>query len=284
MAENGKWNRPTSGNPTAERKRGKPTATRGLVAGLLVVVVAGIAAWLIMSPAESRKPEPRSKKPTPIKDVKPAAVPKPMVAETNKVAKTESAVPLEKWNGHEIVSRKTVTNGVNVVITMVGKDGKIYKELKKTTKPIFTNPVDQVLSMLLSNPPGASIAPLPSLGSDPDELFAKALRSPIVINDDDPENVKKAKLLVQGAREQILEEMGKGRSVMDVISSHISTVNDNNKLHGEVRETYEKMVQEGDLEVAEQYRTKANQILLNAGAEIVPEHGTSRRSRKEPEK
>lgn len=280
------WNQPKNMRESNEATRpSPPRSSLPLLAAAIVVVgaVGGVVAWLLLSPSSAPQRETKSAKPAAIKAAKPA-LPAKNPAGTTAAAKSEPAVRIEKWNGHEIVSREAVTNGANVVITMVGKDGKVYKELKKTTKPIFANPVDQVLSMLLSNPPGASIAPLPSLGPDPDELFAKAMRSPIVINDDDPEDVKKAKLLVQGAREQILEEMGKGRGVMDVISSHIATVNDNNKLHNEVREAYEKMVQDGDPEGAEQYRTKANQILQNAGAEIVPEHGTSRRSRKESEK
>ena len=109
------------------------------------------------------------------------------------------------------------------------------------------------------------------------KAFAEALKKPIVIKDDDPENVKKAKLLVQSGREAIFEALKSGKSVQEIIADHCAAVNNNAELHNAVGAEYRKLVAEGDLEAAEEYRRKANEVLQQSGADPVPQHGTNAR-------
>ena len=254
---------------------------KGLMA-LVAVCVIGVVAYLLVVSGEEQPiiSEPKIEKPKTIEMVKPDFV-RPAV-ETASVAAVEvqKPAPLETWNGHEIVSKKVVTNGVNIVVTMVGADGKVYKQLKKTTKPIFDNPVDQMLAMVMDVPPGGSLPPMPSLGRNSGDVFAEALKKPIVINDDDSERVKRAKLLVQAGREAMLDELRRGKTVEEVFADHCRAVNDNAALHAEAKSGYRKLLEEGDAEGAEHYRQEANKILENAGADIVPEYGTTRRTKK----
>ena len=156
-------------------------------------------------------------------------------------------------------------------------DGKTHARLVPP-KPLFDNVIDQTLSLVLSVPKGHTLPPMPGLGPNATKEFAEALKKPIVINEDDPEDVKRAKLLVQAGREAIFDQLETGKSVNEIIAEHCAAVNDNAELHNTVNSEYRKLLAEGDLEGAETYRQEANKILEKSGAEPVQQHGsTSRR-------
>ena len=181
--------------------------------------------------------------------------------------------PTQKIN----FSATTNTNG-EVMETWQTPDGKKHARFVPA-KPVFDNVIDQTLSIALSVPPGHALPPMPNLGPGADKEFAAALNKPIVIKEDDPEDVKKAKLLVQAGREAILEELKNGKSVSQIIADHCAIVNDNVKLHNTVREEYNKILEEGDLEAAEEYRLGANEILEKAGAMPVSKRGSNNNRR-----
>ena len=270
-------------------KAGKPSPLRGIVAGVAVVALVVGAYFLFFAPSPSEKPaggerpdRPKAEKPKPAKSMadkgeRPVR-PQPSTA----TAPATNAPATQKDNPNERLDLVAVTNKSGEVMERWRTpDGKTHARLIPPP-PIFDNVIDQTLAIALSVPAGHSLPPMPSLGPDSTKAFAEALKKPIVIKDDDPENVKKAKLLVQSGREAIFEALKSGKTVQEIIADHCAAVNDNAELHNAVGAEYRKLVAEGDLEAAEEYRRKANEVLERSGAEPVPNSTNARR--KSPQK
>ena len=268
--------------PSAKR----PALVRGILAGAVVVALALGAWWWIGGRGATALPpeKPKAEKPAKPDAGKPAASrppagkgerpARPAATATNAPAAKPEA---RKVNPNERLDLVAVTNKSGEIMERWRTpDGKTHARLIPPP-PVFDNVIDQTLSIALSVPPGHSLPPMPSLGPDSTKAFAEALKKPIVIKDDDPENVKKAKLLVQSGREAIFDALKSGKSVQEIIADHCAAVNDNAELHNAVGVEYRKLIAEGDLEAAEEYRSKANEILEKSGAAIVPQHGTKTR-------
>lgn len=170
------------------------------------------------------------------------------------------------WMGREIVKETVVTNGTDLIITRTDAEGKRHKEYTSTSRTLFSNPIDIVLSILLTTPEGAPIPPLPPLGPRSIDRFTDALRTPIAITEEDFESDRKIKSLVQAAREEMLEELAAGRSVNEIIEDHCTYVDRNNTFRAEVAAQYRALVSEGDDGLAEDFRVKANCLLREKGA------------------
>lgn len=260
-----------------------PTPMRGILAGLCVAVLA-VAAWWYFGgrratalPTEKVKVE-KSDGSRAVATCLPMGkgerTSRPAVIATNALAAKPEA---KKGDFGKRLDLVAVTNKSGEIMERWRTpDGKTHARLIPPP-PVFDNVIDQTLSIALSVPPGHSLPPMPSLGPDSTKAFAEALKNPIVIRDDDPEDVKKAKLLVQSGREAIFEALKSGKSVQEIIADHCAAVNDNAELHNAVGSEYRKLIAEGDLEAAEEYRVKANEVLEKSGAATVPQHGTKAR-------
>ena len=189
--------------------------------------------------------------------------------ETNKRAIVNNqevpSVKKEIWMWREIVSTKIVTNGTDLIITRIDAEGKKHKEYTSTQKRLFKNPVDIILSILLTTPEGVMTPPLPSLGPRADDVFIKALKSPIEISDSDTAEETRLKKLVIAAREQMLDELASGRSVNDVIEDHCTFADNNNKFRAEAMVQYKELIASGEEVLAEEFRVKANEIISSKG-------------------
>ncbi len=172
----------------------------------------------------------------------------------------------ETWLGREIVRTKVVTNGTDLIITRIDTEGKVHKQYTSVHKRLFSNPVDITLAILLTTPEGALTPPLPPLGPRSDDVFAESLKKPIEISEDDTPEERRVKQLVMAAREEMLEELRNGRSVNEVIEDHCTFVDENNRLRAEAMVQYKELVAEGDEALAEQFREKANEMLVCKGA------------------
>ena len=201
---------------------------------------------------------------------------------TNAAAKAKAA-PKETWLGREIVKTTAVTNGTDLVITRIDTEGKVHKEYTSIRRRLFTNPVDIVLSILLTTPEGAPVPPLPPLGPRADDMFAESLRRPIEVTDEDSEQDARVKRLVMAAREEMLDELAAGRSVNDVIEAHCTYAEERNTLRAEATVNYRDILAKDGEAAAEEYRARANELLSRHGASpirSVSEIRASRNSRR----
>ena len=94
-----------------------------------------------------------------------------------------------KWRGQKIVSYSIKTNGWSTYEHIVTADGKKHGVIGSSVKPIFDNGSDQMLAMAVrasrdSETPPMPLSPL--LESD----FLESLKKPIVIKEDDSDEVK----------------------------------------------------------------------------------------------
>ena len=185
--------------------------------------------------------------------------------QTNVAAKAKAA-PKEIWLGREIVRTTAVTNGADLVITRIDTEGKVHKEYTSIRRRLFTNPVDIVLSILLTTPEGSPVPPLPPLGPRADDMFAESLRRPIEVTEEDSEQDAKLKRLVMAAREEMLEELAAGRSVNDVIEAHCTYAEERNTLRAEATVNYRDILEKEGEAAAEEYRARANDLLSRHGA------------------
>ena len=258
------------GTPTQRRLTGNAAI---LAAVVLVAVGVGVWWWIGRGGAQSPKAaetaaSPVKVKPKAEKPAKPQAAPKPVA--TNATLKTaEKPTPEPKrdmWMGREIVSTKVVTNGTDLIITRVDTEGKVHKEYTSVHKRLFTNPVDITLSILLTSPENALTPPLPPLGPRARDAFIEVLKKPIELSEDDTPEERRIKELVSAAREEMVEELANGRTVNEVIEEHCTFVDEKNKLRAEAMVQYKKLVADGDGDIAEEFRAKANEMLAQKGA------------------
>lgn len=253
---------------------------KGLLAGVVVVAVSiGLYFALFNSSGNvksDRKKEVKNKptKVVAVSNEKPSRKPK-VSSPTNAVPQAEKTKPTIDPKAKLDFTAVTNAQG-EVMQRWRTPDGKTHARLVPP-KPLFDNVIDQTLSIVLSAPKGHVLPPMPGLGPNATKEFAEALKKPIVINEDDPEDVKRAKLLVQAGREAIFDALESGKSVNEIISEHCAAVNDNAEMHNTVSAEYRKLIAEGDLEGAETYRQEANKILEKSGAEPVQQQGSSPR-------
>lgn len=281
------WNRPKSGAASGSRSTksgGKPSVLRGAVAGLFVVALAIVGYYYFTSAKpvpQPEEPKPTKPKSESIETVKPS-VPKKPTAQPSKPQVTNEVA--KKPAADERLDLTSTTNSQGEVMERWRTaDGKTHARLIPPP-PVFDNPIDQALSIVLSVPPGQTLPPMPSLGPKAGDQFADALKKPIEIKDTDSEAVKRAKLIVQAGREQLLDAISRGQTVNEVLAEHCAMINDNAQLRTEVGREYRKLIEEGDTEAAEQYREKANEILERAGADLVPEYNPNARQQRKGNK
>ena len=250
---------------TAATKAGAgvpPSAKRALVAGLAVVILAAGAYFLFFS--GSGKPEKTrpDKTPSAIKEVKPVVSKSNDVPEAKPVGK---ATPMPETD--EFVKGVNTNGMTEAQIQRERERKKRFDEKRK--KMIFSNASDQILAMILRAPPGHDFPPLP-ISPSLDRDFKESLKTPIVINDDDPENVKGLKMAVMKMRDEIqylVEE--KGMTVREIITEHQDLVRENSKIRSDAQAEARRIYESGDVEGAQKYVTTMNLALQQMDVEPI---------------
>ena len=185
----------------------------------------------------------------------------------------------ETYMGSPIVGRDVKTNRfgeVSEIITTA--DGRTHL-VNRPEKPVFTSASDQLLAMATSGGSGPQ-PPLPFRpGLEAD--FRKAIETPIVVHDDDPENVKEAKRRVIEARIQMKEMLDGGMSFEEVLREHQKLSNENATMRAKAFREYRALVDAGDAEGAAEYADKVNKALSQLGIEGISVPG---RADPEPDK
>lgn len=268
------WNRSTSDTVDATSSsrpsgRGKmPRLRRGLLAGAIVVLGAGLAAWLFMGGEADSRPLQKKERGR-IKEVKPAAAPKaaenPAASRGGTDESSAEVKEPDKWLGVEVKSRKAVTNGYMILETIYTVDGKVHQLLDDITPSVFNSSTDQILAMVTADNSRGDAPPLPALGKDFENDFARSLQKEIVINEDDSDEVKEVKMRVKQARQDLLDRMGEGMRAQDVILEHRKMMQDNAEVRMGVVKELKEYISNGDLEGAKLYCEKINPALENMG-------------------
>ena len=212
------WNRPNEKTVDATSSsrssgRGKmPRLRRGLLAGAIVVLGAGLAAWLLTNGEAVSSPLQKKERGL-IKEVSPAAAPKAVVtvpAETNKKvrAKGEPESVEVLPNGDELW---TMPDGHKRLVV----DHYKLKEGEEPHKPLFEHHLENVLVLFAD--PCADVPPLPDTFTD-DEV-KQALASPIEVDfENEREDIVAKKLAVAQLKDDLRGFMAKGGTAQEYIS------------------------------------------------------------------
>lgn len=289
----------TQGGRHAPSKPRNPSWLKGAIAGVLVAAIAGGALWWFgrgeATPSTKEKPKKvKVEKPERKQPAKPAKSDtgnaRPQVAATDTKKPTPSAEPQKPaidtnitdrarmiWRGRKARAWDVATNGVNITEMIVTDDDGRRHRIERKVPGVIPSMTDQLLLMSLSDIRGDG-APMPSLGESSDADFLESLKTPIVINEGDSDEVRKIKETLIAARQEMKELMDKGWTFKKVLSEHVEQAKANTQLRIEALRTYKEVSKEYDPKTAQEFLEKTNTMLREQGIEeIKPSQNGGRR-------
>lgn len=260
------WNRSgVEQSSTAETRKSRPKSGRFpvLIGVVAIMLCAGVAVFVC---SEASKDQPASRMRTksvvePKKDRAMAPAQKPPVRGRSKERTAETT------------TSGTSTTAVSAPAVEVGTADS--NAVAKAKKPhVFASVSDQLIAMATTIPDGGFIPPLPVTESDTD-AFIESYRKPLEIAPDDSEKIRELKTHINAVREEIAGMIAQNPelSLSEILNAHRDRFNGNSEMHAEAKAQYDRLVEEGDAEVAETYRRKANEVLQQTGAEEIKRDG-----------
>lgn len=260
-----------------------PSAVRGIVAGLVVVALA-IGAWFFFMDG---KPAPKAdgeQKPKKIKEVKPEK-PKPTkpTTSTNKTEVTKPkpnekmhfGVPHSEWI--KLSHEEKVALGQAAYDAEAAKIDSTYLERKKAhdaeiaARP-FKHTSENVISSIFSLNYGDHVLMgdfHPTLQED----FLKSLNDPIVINDDDSEEVKRQKEEMIILKPKIKELIDKGYTLKEILNDYRNSIAKVQELEFNLRKELDEIKRTStSVEEMREFIEAANKMMLDAGAKNFTYH------------
>ena len=266
------WNRPTEAAKVAPKK--KPSALRGIAAGLAVVAVATIAAVYFLTSNDKKDPE--TKKATKARITKKIADSVTQGA-TNKVSAAKPAPvaddglkPGQFREGDRIFTPiSCTTNHSGYIDTLyVDQNGKRRHWLKE--KPsIWASEPDRLLAVAISQH-GGEIPPLPPMSREAsDKLFNDSLANPTEVKPGDSEEVIALKKSVYNVKMQLLDRMANGEHFIDILEENRQELNGSWSVRREAYKTLAELKRSGSAEEVEKFVTEVNAKLTKFGIEPI---------------
>ena len=256
------WNRPTSntGNATSSSRpsgRGKmPRLRRGLIAGAIVVLGAGLAVWLLTNGEAASSPLQKKDRGL-IKEVKAATVKKAVEKAE------EKTTPVEKLEKPKIPVGNVITaNGACAGRVMRLMDGTV---ITNRPRAIFERDFEKALMVAL-RPDGISGALLSSVRESYSETqIMQMLKELTLPKADDPPGVQKCKEQVQALKEQILLEVDSGRSLSDVLDEIQHTKAIDHMINVQTMKLQRDAEESGDAEAVRETTKRINKMRADRG-------------------
>lgn len=264
------WNKPSEAPKVAPKK--KPSAMRGILAGLAVVIVATGVIFLL----PRREQQPSSKSVS-------KSLPKSIGEIATRIAKQKPdevlthvepeinvpAFPRTIWLGRKVV-RYSVSTNENGVVTEVlwTDDGNRHTIDSRIKGPRFTK-TDQLILMAVSSDSRKSMPPLPIMGTLDDSRVRRDLAKPIEITDADSPALRARKEHLIAVRKEVLARMDEGMSFNEIMSNHDTVTRANNELRLEAQKSVTDMAVSGDREGAIILAQKLNEKLDEMGIDHV---------------
>lgn len=247
------WNRPSGAAKPVQKK---PSALRGVVAGLVVVVLALAGAWYFLgdsltsaAPKETRSrtiKDKSYKKLDDISRIKPrkeyAAKPKTVEEALQRVQEAQEPMKLEPMP-------------------------KV--ESKPTVKRTFHTGTEQVLSWLCHTELGEPPMPPPPIPETEMENLANILVSKNEIEEDDSPEAANAKQMVDAAKKEMVKFIKEGGDPDEFMQYVFREQMKAFETRNTANEMYEEIL-ENDPEMAREFAKKANEKLAEQG--IMPIH------------
>lgn len=247
-----------------QAKGASVNVSRGLIAGLIVVVVA-VAAWYFLSPSPASVPEVTPEKapklrPDNAKPISKSAEPEAVKAEEQ---------PEDTNDPRRIVEVVSVTTNKGfgtISMNVRCADGTTGIVVKPTYKPTFRHRTDQLLQMTLCANPNVPIPPMPMVGGGAhDKEFLESLNDEIVIEDEDSDVVRNQKAIVINARAQIKDLMDKGYHFDEIIEDYRRLTSENLEIRNEAMRELNAIHAAGDTQGERAYQIRIDAALQQMG-------------------
>ena len=274
------WNR-LSGAPKVAPKK-KPSAMRGIVAGLVVVcALGGLCLWMFSGGEDAPKVKPDKERGL-IKEVKPAASPK-YSEETKKSPKIE----LKDVGDGRVMK---YVDGEPVWLYPRRNDeakwGIRTQDLRQTwayqhrqaEDRLFDNSADRLLAYLYNAEPGEEIGDGISTKNFA-KRFLRAIRTPIIVHADEPEAEKNIKRGVIELRKELKARYDAGEDIEAVINATRDELTRQNQYRAELLREIERNAKNKNLTEAEaqDFYDAANLMLESRGLKNVEMSGIIKR-------
>lgn len=251
-----------------------PAVVKGLVAGV-VVVVAAVGAWFLLSKPSAPEPVKKpAKKPVKV-ETAPVAPPPPKPVVTNVAPAVVEETPAEPARDESIPVSVT-TNKSGYITEVYIENGKRRRVIKEPP-PVFENAADQMIAWMMSAEPGQELPPYP-IDASINEDFKNSLTNKITILPTDSPKVVEMKQAVLETRVELLKLMEQGMTVEQALKEHRDLVNENAKIRTDALIEMKRIYDSGDLEGTAQYVTKMNQAFEQMGIQplVIPGTGEPR--------
>lgn len=236
---------------------------RGILAGMIVVVAALAALYFLIPPDSGDKPAQNTKKqerkPNAYSTVKPAKG----SGATVKQGKP-SAAP-----GKDVDVASHETSPGAAAATADGSPS--LEEEKPKPRRIFKHGTDQLIWLAVFASNGAHIPPLPHITAADTDKFIDTLNDPIAIDPEDSPRIQDMKRKINELRKEVAGVIAQnpGKELSDILNEHRDEFNGRLDLHSDAQREYNRFLEEGDAEGAEEYRLQANELLAEYGAEPI---------------
>ena len=204
------WNKP-SGAPKPVQK--KPSALRGVVAGLVVVAAATACVFIFMVKGE--KPvEKTAKNRGLIKEVTPAAAPKAEVVKDTKKELKSWEYPASRTNE---LNWAELRKWRALHRPPAGITNNTSSTEKRPYYAIFTHRSENEIAALLTLRPGEGIVGTPIYGKWLEDDFLKSCEEPIIVTDEDtPEQAELKRTMIE-TKIDIRNRMAEGEKLGDIL-------------------------------------------------------------------
>ena len=260
------WNKRDSRNQKGGKTQKQWRVKHPAIVVLAAVAIVALSVWWFLAPsgnAPTKDDVPVRRKPS-----APTLHPTSPESPTPPALGAESptnAVPKRMEEGVEVVSSTITTNSSGAIIEeLVLADGKKMMKVQPP-KPIFENACDQVIAMALSTKPGQSMPPLPNLDKSLEQDFINSLGSPIVISEDDSEEVKTLKAQVKEAKAYLVEEIKRGGSLLEALREHQAEMERNADSHLMAIQEMQKLRSEYGEDAAGEFIERVNESFRARG-------------------
>lgn len=217
VAEGGKSASSSRPNAQSHRRR---VILRGVVVGI-VVVMAAIAAWYFLRPAEKPAPLPSVPKVQKPKVEKPRPAPKPKPVATNIVEAKPEPIKIDPNARPEKVGE--IVNGyIKLPSGKLHKiRGEVTNDVSRTSVSkyeIFQHHTDNEIACFLTMTPGEGLVGDPRYKGHFKDEFLESLKVPIVIEPDDDEYTRNLKQAVKETRISLKNALDSGEDIEQIMA------------------------------------------------------------------
>lgn len=262
MATSG-WNRPAAGQPVTKKGGAKkPTVWKGLAAGLVVVAIGVMCAWMFSGGDEHLVAE-VEKRPAAIKEVVPAPAPKAM-DETPPV-KEEPEIDPKKRAWIKKVRSMSPEDRVEAIFDAM-KNRPL--ELEPTTNRPFRTGVELQMARIFTKQLGDMPPPLMPIPLQDEAHLAEILIANNPVLDGDSETVVKAKAAVEDAKKELMRYIKDGGDITSFLQYYHAKLVDAHQERMTAHRSVMQVIHE-DPDIATDYVIEVNKKLTDKGIKPV---------------